>query len=239
MAFAAQHYGESSGFGSNGKDRIRSAVIAASLQGAGIAALLLIPTAIIVEDEPDSIVKIIDIMPDPVKPPPPAPKPVDKIVETPPKTNLTAPDPIFKIENNFDDVGPTIVDEPVPYTPVVGTGEDILGGAGDDLAPVFIPTPEPLLVKPKLDQKYARQFQPNFPTGKLRAGIEGKVTVRVLVGTNGRAKAIEQVSATDPAFYRATERHALRKWRFTPATSDGKPVEQWMTVSVNFTISER
>lgn len=239
MAFAAQHYGESSGFGSNGKDRIRSAVIAASLQGAGIAALLLIPTAIIVEDKPDNIVKIIDIMPDPVKPPPPAPKPVDKIVETPPKTTLTAPDPIFKIEDNFNAVGPIIVDEPVPYTPVVGTGEDILGGTGDELAPVLIPTPEPLLVKPKLDQKYARQFQPNFPTGKLRAGIEGKVTVRVLVGTNGRAKAIEQVSATDPAFYRATERHALRKWRFTPATSDGKPVEQWMTVSVNFTISER
>lgn len=239
MAFAAQHYGESSGFGSNGKDRICSAVIAASLQGAGIAALLLIPTAIIVEDKPEAPVKIIDITPDPVKPPPPAPRPVDKVIETPPDTRITAPDPIVKTAKDFDDVRATIVDGPVPYTPVVGTGDEILDGVGGTLAPVFIPTPEPLLVKPKLDQKYAAQFQPNFPTGKLRAGIEGRVTVRVLVGTNGRAKAIEQVSATDPDFYRATERHALRKWRFTPATSDGKPVEQWMTVSVNFTISER
>jgi protein TonB len=239
MAFATQHYGESSGFGSNGKDKIRGAVIAACLQGAGIAALLLIPTAIIVDDTPDKRVKLIDITPDPVKPPPPAPKPIEKVVDTPPDTTLTAPKPIFETPQIFDDVGPTIIDKPVPYTPIIGTGDDILGGAGGEVAPVFIPTPEPLLVKPKLDQKYARQFQPNFPTGKLRAGIEGKVTVRVLVGTNGRAKAIEQVSATDPAFYRATERHALRKWRFTPATSDGKPVEQWMTVSVNFTISER
>ncbi|RYE01614.1 MAG: TonB family protein, partial [Sphingomonadales bacterium] len=60
------------------------------------------------------------------------------------------------------------------------------------------------------------------------------VSVRVLIGTDGRVKAVEQVSATSTAFFEATKRQALGKWRFKPATRGGVPQESWKTMSVRF-----
>jgi len=47
-------------------------------------------------------------------------------------------------------------------------------------------------------------------------------------------KAVEQVSATSNAFFEATRRQALAKWRFKPATRGGIPQESWKTMSVRF-----
>lgn len=58
--------------------------------------------------------------------------------------------------------------------------------------------------------------------------------MKVLVGIDGRVKAVELVSADDPGFAEATRRQALRHWRFRPATRDGVPVESWRTMTVRF-----
>jgi periplasmic protein TonB len=71
----------------------------------------------------------------------------------------------------------------------------------------------------------------------LRLEIEGSVTVRVLIGTDGRVRQVQVVRATDPEFAKATERQALRAWRFKPATRDGVPVEDWQTLTVRFDIN--
>jgi protein TonB len=63
------------------------------------------------------------------------------------------------------------------------------------------------------------------------------VTVRLLIGADGRVKAVEKVRAASDAFWRATERQALRHWRFTPAMVDGKPVESRTTVTVHFELT--
>jgi protein TonB len=47
--------------------------------------------------------------------------------------------------------------------------------------------------------------------------------VRVTIAPDGRVTSVEQVSATSPAFFQATQRHALSRWRFKPATVDGRP----------------
>lgn len=80
-------------------------------------------------------------------------------------------------------------------------------------------------------------FQPPYPPSAIRLGDEGAVKVRVLIGTDGRVKAVEKISATNDAFWRATERHALRNWRFSPATLDGRPVESWREMTVRFELS--
>ncbi len=56
----------------------------------------------------------------------------------------------------------------------------------------------------------------------------------MLIGTDGRVKRAERVSAASDAFWAATERRALDKWRFRPATRDGVPVEAWRTMTVRF-----
>jgi protein TonB len=60
------------------------------------------------------------------------------------------------------------------------------------------------------------------------------VTIRVLIGTDGRVKAVEKVRTASDAFFRATESQALRHWRFKPATLDGKPVESSKVMTVHF-----
>ena len=77
-------------------------------------------------------------------------------------------------------------------------------------------------------------FQPSYPSRLARQDIEGVAVVRVLIGSDGRVKAVEQVSATDPEFFEATRTQAMRHWRFKPATRDGVAVESWRTMTVRF-----
>ena len=74
--------------------------------------------------------------------------------------------------------------------------------------------------------------------GLLQREIEGKVTIRVLVETDGRVRQASVLSATHADFGKAAEWQALNEWRFKPATRDGKPVEDWQTLTVRFDIKE-
>jgi periplasmic protein TonB len=122
-------------------------------------------------------------------------------------------------------------------------GTDILpplGGSGGrtDPAPKAEPEPTPL---PALTEAIPlagamRDFQPPYPPQLLRTGVEGKAVVRVLIGTDGRVKQVAIIAADDPLFADATERQALRRWRFKPATRDGAPVESWRQMTVRFEI---
>jgi protein TonB len=78
------------------------------------------------------------------------------------------------------------------------------------------------------------ELKPPYPPSEQRMGTEGSVTVRVLIGADGRVKAAEKVRATNDAFYQATLRHAMRNWRFKPATVDGRPIESSMVMTLHF-----
>jgi protein TonB len=51
-------------------------------------------------------------------------------------------------------------------------------------------------------------------------------------------RAVARVSATSEAFWAAAERQALSRWRFRPATLDGRPVESTKVMTVHFRIGE-
>jgi len=131
---------------------------------------------------------------------------------------------------------------PAPVEPIeryhkqnLGTG---LAGTGMDIPLEAIKIrPDPVIVNPRLNSRYADQFQPAYPPGQLRLEREAEVSVRVLVGTDGRVKQIELVDSPHQDFWSATRKQALSKWRFTPATKDGKPFESWMTLKVRFEIN--
>lgn len=112
------------------------------------------------------------------------------------------------------------------------------GGVGTTRTaePDPIPTPKPVMVAATPLASAARDFQPPYPTPLLRTGVEGKAVVRVLIGADGRVKQVAIISTDDPLFADATERQALRKWRFRPATRDGVPVESWKQLTVRFEI---
>jgi len=81
-------------------------------------------------------------------------------------------------------------------------------------------------------------LQPPYPPAQERAQRAGSVQVRVTIGTDGRVTGVQRISATNDDFWEATERQALRRWRFRPALLDGRPVEATKVMTVTFRIQD-
>lgn len=169
----------------------------------------------------------------------PRPKPtVEPTPETRPivaQTTLLAPP-----RRPVDTTDPVVKSIDAPF--VLPTVPGSAGGTGTGpvaiIPPPSLPTPSPVLSGPSIDPRYARDLQPLYPASEQRAGRSGLVTVRVLVGTDGRVRQVEPVAAASAAFFAATERQALARWRFRPATRDGVPIEAWRTMTVRFELPE-
>jgi len=162
----------------------------------------------------------------------PKPVPTQKPVEHP---KVQHDDPQIVIPPPNNDV--KLMDQtPIDFT----KHTEVTLPPGDDSTGTVIEPPkhDPVLVGPSVDPHYAGYFQPAYPPDEIRAGNTGRVTVRVLIGTDGRVKQIEKVSAASDSFWEATRRRALDKWRFTPATRDGVPYETWKTMSVSFVLNQ-
>ncbi len=160
----------------------------------------------------------------------------------PPPTPLPTPDPQPRASpapEHIETVADPIVDVTQPARgPVVidvGSATGTIDGTGTE--PVRLdPAPPPLLIGATIDPRYADDLQPAYPASERRAGREGVVEVRVLIGTDGRIREVRRVSATSDAFFEATRRQALKSWRFTPATRGGVAVESWKTMSIRFVL---
>lgn len=73
---------------------------------------------------------------------------------------------------------------------------------------------------------------PNYPEVARLAGIEGAVTLRVLIGEDGTVRDLRPVSGP-PVLARAAMR-AVELWRYAPALVDGHPVDVVTTVTFAF-----
>ena len=164
---------------------------------------------------------------------PPSDKPVERTKTAAPEPHITTPRP--PIAPPTDDAPKAQVEDrghfPSTFDP--GPGATTQEPAGT-IEPVETLTP--VLVQATRDPRHAAAFQPDYPARELRDGVEGTVTVRVLIGTDGRVRAVELVRTDAPGYFAATERHARARWRFRPATRDGVPMEEWQTLTVRFTI---
>ena len=133
-----------------------------------------------------------------------------------------------------------IIDKPIN---IIASGsasgtDDFMKPRNPVIEPIIEPAiPDPIFIGAQQDPKYADRFQPLYPGSLLRQEIEGSVKLRFLIGADGRVKLVKILSASHPRFATAAEKQALKKWRFIPATRNGRPVEQWKTITVSFTIN--
>lgn len=212
---------------SYGSDHGRHPV--AALLAVGLPAVLVVAVALspmIVETPPKSepMQGTLIELTKPLDPPPPGP--TEEVQPTEKTASATdAVKPVVdtnSLSDNRVDEGPVVVDlRPIDPGPPARPAD---------------PPPAPRLVFAELDPRYAGAFQPDYPASEQRREIEGVAKVRVLIGTDGRVKAVELVSTDSPGFFAETKRRALAKWRFTPATRGGVAEESWKVMTVRFEI---
>jgi protein TonB len=137
----------------------------------------------------------------PSLPPPPAPKPPPPPPPTAPVVTSPSPAAIQL------PVAPTVaapVAPPAPAAPAVRTSAVIQAGA--------------------------TCAKPDYPSASRRLEEEGTVTLKFLIGIDGRVMQAE-VEKTS-GFQRLDEaaRNALSKCQFKPGTVDGKPEQSWASI---------
>ena len=194
------------------------------INGMMIAGIIMLKPDIIPDDSPVSIVLR------PLTQPAPPPRPVDRTKADPDrKTGFV---PVRKTPSAVEPE--TDIDVSRSFT-----GGDIeIGNPGGGLA-----GPEPVIIEPivraaQIHPKHRDALQPAYPGEMVRAGVEGFVTIRVLIGVDGRVKAVEPVAGDGGAFLEATRKQALTRWRFLAATRDGEAIESWREMTVRFQLPD-
>ena len=84
--------------------------------------------------------------------------------------------------------------------------------------------------------KMVTAMQVNYPPEAKQQGITGKVVVKALISKTGsvlEAEAIKSIAGLDEA---AIE--AVKNAKFKPGKFEGKPVEVWIRIPINFELSK-
>lgn len=165
-----------------------------------------------------------------VTPPPPAPPPPPKPA---PKTSpRPAPMPVAIADPRPAPNAPTGITTPQPPAPPV---EAPAAPPAPAPAPPAPPAP-PKIDLPSSDAAYLNNPTPTYPAISKRLGEQGKVVLRVLIGTDGLPQKVEisKSSGFDRLDRQAQE--AVMRWRFVPGKRNGVPETMWNLVPVNFVL---
>ncbi|MDF9826931.1 TonB family protein [Ereboglobus sp. PH5-10] len=108
------------------------------------------------------------------------------------------------------------LDQPVPLREAMLKGEYSMIEATD--------TP------PKAAEIYTR---PHYPLKLQRQKISGEAIIVFIVSEKGKPEQVQAIRATHAGFAEEAVK-AVKLWRFTPATKNGKPVKCKMQVPIAF-----
>lgn len=75
---------------------------------------------------------------------------------------------------------------------------------------------------------------PRYPTQSLRRGESGTVTVRAQIGVDGVPTSVEVAGTSGSRHLDRAAVDAVKRWRFSPATSNGQPVAGTVVVPISF-----
>jgi protein TonB len=89
---------------------------------------------------------------------------------------------------------------------------------------------------PSSDADYLQNPRPAYPAISKRLGEQGKVMVRVFIGTDGMAQKAELRQSSG---YERLDQVALatvQRWRYVPGKRNGVPEAMWFVVPINFVL---
>lgn len=92
--------------------------------------------------------------------------------------------------------------------------------------------------KPDHPPKVIKRSPPIYPRNLRMAGVVGEVKVAFVVDETGRVVAAHAASSNNPWFERPAI-EAVKRWKFEPATKNGKPVKTRAMQLIGFELDER
>jgi len=104
-------------------------------------------------------------------------------------------------------------------TPVTGLSSSLLGDAKRDL----------VMTEDAVDARPRRVSCPAapYPAAARAQGVQGRVVVRLLIGTDGTVERTKLVEAEPAGVFEAGAQEAMARCRFEPARYQGRPVKVW------------
>ena len=217
------------------KVRRRSLVLSIALQGAILAAIVLVPLL----GKPARIA-LANVTPVP----PYYSRPMQQHSAMP-----QPPGPRPRLEEFFLHSIPVLV---VTHEPPQDPGGDPVpfAGAGIDVPDAIPtvgsrtpsePTPPPHVETPHVvhvtqidPAMLTHRVEPVYPPLARQTGRSGRVELRAIIGTDGTVQSLEAV-AGDPMFYQSAM-EAVRQWRYTPTLLNGRRVEVDTYITVVYTM---
>ncbi|MGO9480566.1 MAG: energy transducer TonB, partial [Candidatus Kryptoniota bacterium] len=98
--------------------------------------------------------------------------------------------------------------------------------------------PPPDFVPVEKEPQIVKEFKPKYPELAQRAGIEGRVIVKIWVDKDGKPhKAV--VLKSDAEIFNQPAVDAAMQYRFTPAIMNKGPVAVWVVIPFTFKLQQR
>jgi len=84
-----------------------------------------------------------------------------------------------------------------------------------------------------VDTKLLYQLEPEFSEASRKKGENGNVDIALVVGTDGLPHDLKLMCSSIPDSNQSAI-EAVKQWKFTPGTKDGKPVPVNIMVDIEF-----
>jgi protein TonB len=197
--------------------RIAGNSLALLVHALALALLMLPSTWEAPRPAPRTDIVVVDYVPPrelpPTLPPPRTPTPTPRREPTPAATPQTTPTPA--------------ADTP----PVMNEGTEFAEPTDEGL-----PVDTLFAGPPGLETlAYDVHPAPRYPRQAVRAGLQGTVTLRVLVDEQGWPKSVEvERSSGHRELDRTAREHVLATWRFHPAQRQGRAISAYALVPIDF-----
>lgn len=112
--------------------------------------------------------------------------------------------------------------------------------ASEEAGGSLLPEPRPERIYKKWDEapRLLEHGQPEYPDIARRAGVEGTVTLHLVVGRDGKVEDVQVFRSTPRLIFDRAASEAVREWHYEPAIVDGRPVRARISQTLRFVLNE-